>query len=104
EGSRDHALALELTHIAKVDEDDVVPFETRSSLLEADRRDASLRLVDHLAEPFAKLHGEPPRRRVARQSRVNSTAWWRTSIRRVAGAGSGGAGRHARPARPRPRR
>src|SRR4029450_8445544 len=56
EGAGDHALALQLAHVAQVDEHDVVLAEALLRVLQRQRLDARLGLVDELAEPFLELH------------------------------------------------
>src|SRR4029453_12144681 len=53
---RDHAFTLQLTHVAEIDEHDVVPPEARPRLVETDRSDPRLRLVDQLPESLLELH------------------------------------------------
>src|SRR5262245_2674599 len=53
--SGDHALALELAHVAEVDEHHAIFAQARLALLEADRLHPRLRLVDHLLEALLHL-------------------------------------------------
>src|SRR6266568_4146741 len=59
-GIGDHALPLQLTHIAQVDEDHVILAVPGARLLEAERLDPGLCLVDELPKTLLELHGVSP--------------------------------------------